>query len=235
MMKRQNGEKGPVRSLRREVYEHLKVLMNQGRLRPGHYLDLNALTEEIGISRTPLRDALLRLECEGFVEILNRRGVRITELTLARIRNIYEILGALESGVLRNVADRITPAIVTRMEALNRDMARGLDESDFGRYYEANLAFHDAYLDLSENEDMVQHIQILKERLYDFPRLKGFVPEWERASVTEHEELVEHLAEGDVAGAADLLRDVHWSYVYQEPFILRYYAATEAAEPAVAV
>src|SRR5918996_389306 len=89
------------RSLREDVYNHLRTLMNQGRLRPGSYLDLNALEKEIGISRTPLRDALLRLECEGFVEIHNRKGVRIAELTLDRIRDIYEILGALESAVLR--------------------------------------------------------------------------------------------------------------------------------------
>src|SRR5512143_2198059 len=97
-----------LRSLREAVYDHLREMMNEGRLRPGSFLDLNALSEEIGTSRTPLRDALLRLECEGFVEILNRKGVRITRLTLDRIRHMYEILGALESTVLRSVASRIT-------------------------------------------------------------------------------------------------------------------------------
>jgi len=215
----------PLRSLREEVYERLRTLLNRGRLRPGKYLDLNALARQIGISRTPLRDALLRLEGEGFVEIHNRRGVRVAPLTLDRIRHIYEILAALESTALRDVGARITTAIVARMSELNREMSRALDASDFTRFYDANLAFHDAYLDLSDNSEMVRQIHILKQRLYDFPRLRGFVQEWERASVEEHRALVRCLAKGDVGAAADLLRDVHWSFTYQEQFVRRYYTA----------
>jgi DNA-binding GntR family transcriptional regulator len=217
--------KPALRSLREEVYERLRTLLNRGRLRPGKYLDLNALARQIGISRTPLRDALLRLECEGFVEIHNRRGVRVAPLTLDRIRHIYEILAALESTALRDVANRITATTVSRMHELNREMVRALDASDFARFYDANLTFHDAYLDLSDNTEMVRQIHILKQRLYDFPRLKGFVPEWERASIDEHEALVRFLDQGNVGAAADLLRDVHWSFSYQEAFVRRYYTA----------
>ena len=229
---RRKGIERPLRSLREEVYERLRGLVNRGRLRPGKYLDLNALAREIGISRTPLRDALLRLECEGFVEIHNRRGVRVAPLTLDRIRHIYEVLAALESTALRDVATRITPEIVARMSELNREMVRALNASDFARFYDTNLAFHDMYLNLSDNAELVRQVHLLKQRLYDFPRLKGFVPEWERASVEEHEAMVRVLDQGNVGAAADLLRDVHWSFGYQEPFVRRYYAAQsgDAAE-----
>jgi DNA-binding GntR family transcriptional regulator len=199
--------------------------MNEGRLQPGRFLNLNALAEEMGISRTPLRDALLRLECEGFVEILNRRGVRVRELTLDSIRDIYGILGGLESAALRSVAQKITPTVVDRMDEQNLEMSEALDRSDFASFYEANLAFHDTYLSLSSNERMVRWIHILKHRLYDFPRLEGFVPDWERESIREHRELVRLLDEGKIIEAADFLRDVHWSFSHQEPFIRRYYAA----------
>lgn len=217
-------------SLREKVYEHLRAMLNDGRLTPGNYLDLNGLAEEIGTSRTPLRDALLRLESEGFVDIQNRRGVRITELSLDWIRDIYEILGGLESVAVVSVADRLTPEVFDRMDALNREMAEALDESDFERYYDANLAFHDAYLDLSTNEELIRRIHILKQRLYDFPRLEGFVPEWERASIGEHQALIELLRCGKVTEAADLLRDIHWSFSHQEPYIHRYYAAATGTE-----
>jgi DNA-binding GntR family transcriptional regulator len=215
----------PIRSLRDEVYERLRTLLNQGRLHPGRYLDLNALAREIGISRTPLRDALLRLECEGFVEIHNRRGVCVAELTLERIRSIYELLGALESTALRSVGPRITSQVVARMKELNGEMARALDAGDFDQFYAANLAFHDCYRDLSDNAELVRKIYVLKQRLYDFPRLKRYVPEWERASIGEHQTMVQLLEQGKVGEAADLLREVHWSFSYQEPFIRRYYAA----------
>lgn len=218
-------------SLREQVYEYLRTMLDDGRLKPGNYLDLNALAGEIGTSRTPLRDALLRLESEGFVEIQNRRGVRITELTLDWIRDIYEILGGLESGALISVADRVTPEVIDQMEELNEAMARALDSGDFERYYDANLSFHDAYLDLSTNEELVRRIHILKQRLYDFPRLEGFVPEWERASTGEHAELIELLRKGRVKEAADLLRDIHWSFSHQEPYIRLYYAAATGEGP----
>lgn len=229
MMEQAGQGKPPTRSLREEVYEFLREAMNQGRLRPGNYLNLNALAEELGTSRTPLRDALLRLESEGFVQIQNRKGVRIAELTLDSIRNIYEIVGGLESAALTSVADRITPETVGEMEGLNREMSRALDAEDFERYYDANLAFHDAYLDLSRNDELIRRIHCLKQRLYDFPRLKGFVPEWERASIGEHQSVVDLLEEGRVVEAADYLRDVHWSFTCQEPFIRRYYAAANGA------
>jgi DNA-binding GntR family transcriptional regulator len=225
------SERKPIRSLRDEVYERLRTLLNEGRLHPGNYLDLNALAQEIGISRTPLRDALLRLECEGFVEIHNRRGVCIAELTLERIRNIYGLLGALESTALRSVAPRVTTDIVARMKELNGEMARALDAGDFDRFYSANLSFHDCYRNLSDNGELVRQISILKQRLYDFPRLKRYVPEWERASIGEHQTMVRLLEQGKVGDAADLLRDVHWSFGYQEPFIRRYYAVRNGSTP----
>src|SRR5207249_6871136 len=124
-----------------------------------------------------------------------------------------------------DVGQRITVETITRMNDQNREMVRALDASDFARFYDANLAFHDAYLALSDNSEMVRHIHMLKQRLYDFPRLKGFVPEWERASVEEHRALVRFLEEGNVGAAADLMRDVHWSFSYQELFVRRYYKA----------
>src|SRR5207302_178108 len=83
------------------------------------------------------------------------------------------------------------------------------DASDFARFYDTNLAFHDTYLNLSDNAELVRQVHLLKQRLYDFPRLKGFVPEWERASAEEHEAMVRCLEQGNGGAAADLLRDVH--------------------------
>jgi DNA-binding GntR family transcriptional regulator len=209
----------PIRSLREEVYEHLRALLTQGRLPRGKFLNLNALAKELGTSRTPLRDALLRLESEGFVDILNRRGVRVRELTLDRIRDIYEIIGGLESSALRTVADLMTPEIVAHMDQLNRQAECALGSGDSLTAHEANLAFHDAYLNLCTNAKMIRWIQILKQRLHDFPRRTDPYPEWDQASLAEHEELVRLLQEANFVEAADFLRDVHWSFSHQERFI----------------
>lgn len=215
-----------VSSLREQIYEYLKEAMQLGQLEPGATLDLKALEQEIGISRTPLRDALLQLAAEGFVEILPRRGVRVVALTIERIRDHYEILAALEGTALRNGSERITPALVDRMEQLNQDMRAALQEDDFESFYALNLQFHECWLELSENEELKRTVRILKQRLYDFPRNPGFIKEWEERSTREHAVVVGYLRAGDVNAAADYVRDVHWSFTVQEKFIRQYYAAS---------
>lgn len=215
-----------VTSLREQVYAHLKERMNRGDIRPGAFLDLNSMSAEIGISRTPLRDALLQLEAEGFVTILPRRGVCVAPLTLDHIRNYYEIIGALEAATVMHHGGRLGPAKIDHMVGLNRRMKAALERDDFDLFYRHNLAFHNTYLDLSPNADLRGTVDRLKERLYDFPRREGFVKEWEVRSTGEHAAFTEFLARGDLRGAAQHLKEVHWSFSVQEPFIRRYYFAS---------
>src|SRR3989337_2695928 len=137
------------RSLRTQVYEYLKVMMRDGRLSPGGFLDLNALAAELGISRTPLRDALLVLESDGFVQILSRRGVLIPPLTLERVRDIYEIVGALEGAALITAGDRLDGEAIQRMAVLNSEINETLDPFDVDAFLKKNVEFHRVYLDLS--------------------------------------------------------------------------------------
>jgi DNA-binding GntR family transcriptional regulator len=212
------------RSLREQVYDHLRQEMARGGLRIGGFLDLDRLAAQLGISRTPLREALLQLSHEGFVTILPRRGFRLEPLTADDIRHFYEIIGALEASVLRAVGHRLGPAGLARMRQLNEGMARAVAEDDFDRYYELNLAFHEAYLGLSDNQRLRATVGSLKQRLYDWPRRRGFVKAWEEHSVShEHARLLELLEAGDVAGAAAHLQDVHWSFEIQKDFIHAYY------------
>ena len=90
-----------VRSLRQQIYEYLQKEIQAGRLVPGSFIKLNEISEHLGVSKTPLRDAIIQMECEGFVSILPRRGVLLKRLTLEEIKDILEILGALESAALR--------------------------------------------------------------------------------------------------------------------------------------
>jgi DNA-binding GntR family transcriptional regulator len=219
-----------LKSLREQVYEHLRAEIEAGSLRPGSFLDQDGIAAELGTSRTPLRDALIQLETEGFVEILPRRGVVIRSLRLDDVRHLYEIIGALEGAALLSVAARLGPGERARMRDLNAEMGAALDAADFDAYYERNLAFHDVFLARSDNRELRRTVRVCRQRLYDFPRERAFVAEWERRSTREHEELVVLLAAGDARGAADFLRDVHWSFEVQKPFLLRYHHMESEAE-----
>jgi DNA-binding GntR family transcriptional regulator len=222
-----------LKPLREQVYEYLREALNRGDLAPGATINVNEISRELGISKTPLRDALLQLETEGFVTILPRRGCVVNVLTPEEIRDLYQVIGALEGSIIQTEFHHITPAVIDRMKSLNQDMRDALARDDFDAYYSANLAMHNSFLNLSTNRSLLRIVATMKQRLYDFPRKKAFVKEWEVASAGEHEHLIGLLESGDADRAAAYVRDVHWSYNVQKRFIERYYGLERGVESAV--
>ena len=215
------------KSLKEQVYDFLRVQMQKGELLPGSTIDMEETSRLLGVSKTPLRDALLQLESEGFVTILPRRKILVNGLTIDDIRDYYEVIGALESMALHSAFDRIGEPEVDLMDALNAEMNDAIAKDDFDLYYSKNLLFHDVFLGRSGNETLIRIVTNLKKRLYDFPRRQGFVKEWEQGSIIEHARLIDLIRRREKEAAAAHIRDVHWSYEIQEPFIARYY--TKAA------
>ncbi len=215
-----------VRSLREHVYEYLRAEMHLGRLLPGAFIKLNKIAEKLGVSKTPLRDAIIQLECEGFVTILPRRGVLVNKLSIQDIKNILEILGALESSAIVSVFDKFGPSQITEMKRLNQEMIAAIGIEDFHSYYKLNITFHDVFLNLSENEALKQIIMPLKQRLYDFPR-RTYIKEWELINCQEHDQFIKYIEKGERSQAACIMQDSHWSFGAYEKFIRRFYFGSE--------
>ncbi len=212
-----------VKSLKEQVYEYLREQMRRGAILPGSAIDMEETSKTLGVSKTPLRDALLQLEMEDFVTILPRRMVVVNSLSEKNIRNYYEIIGALESMALLKACDRFKPSDVEGMQALNDGMREAIAANDFDLYYDRNLAFHNVFLSLCGNDDLVKLVNNMKKRLYDFPRAKGFVKEWEESSILEHQALIDLVRTGRSQAAANHIRDIHWSFKVQEDFVRKYY------------
>lgn len=215
-----------IKSLKEQVYEYLRDQMERGEIRPGSAINMEETSEKLGVSKTPLRDALLQLEMEGFVSILPRRGVVVNHLTLQDIKDYYEIIGALESIALLSAFEKIKKSDVKKLQTLNTDMEEAIQSDNFNLYYSKNLKFHNTFLALCGNSRLVKTVNNLKRRLYDFPRQEGFVKRWEETSIREHRELVNLIDQGKKEEAARFIRDVHWSYKVQEKFIKEYYRHT---------
>ncbi|MBN2399556.1 MAG: GntR family transcriptional regulator [Candidatus Aminicenantes bacterium] len=213
-----------VKSLKEQVYDYLRRQFQQHRLQPGTAIKMEATAKKLGVSKTPLRDALIQLEMEGFVTIHPRRGIFVNPLPLSEIRDFYQVIGALESSALQASFPKLGSAGINKMNVLNRQMQKAVDHDDFDQFYEKNLAFHDCFVVPCDNQTLVRIVDNLKKRLYDFPRQRQWIKEWEQASIGEHQQIVDFLADGDPAAAAIFLRDVHWSFAVQEKFIGKYYA-----------
>ena len=212
-----------IRSLKEQVYEYLRERMRTGDLRPGAVIDMEETSRTLGVSKTPLRDALLQLEMEDFVTILPRRKIVVNTLTIQDVRDYYEIIGALESTALLAAFDRFRDEDIRLMERMNEGMKKAIDADDFDLYYERNLKFHEVFLDPCGNASLAKIVNRLKKRLYDFPRPKGFVKEWEEASIGEHRRLLDLIRRGMKEEAAAWARDIHWSFKVQEKFVNEYY------------
>ncbi len=224
----QMAEKPPItiKSLKEQVYDYLREQLRTGKTLPGTIINLAETSQKLGVSRTPLRDALLQLEMEGFVTVRARRSVTVNALSLQDIEDYYEVIGALESTALWHAFSKIGEAEMERMEDLIAGMKKAIQADDFDLYYEKNIALHDVYLSLCGNEHLVRIATTMKKRLYDFPRQRGFVKEWEQASIAEHTELLSLIRQGKASEAAAYIRDVHWSFEVQKKYITLYYRNT---------
>lgn len=220
---------GPLnlKSLRSQIYEYLRDEIQLGRLIPGSFIKMRAISEKLGVSITPLRDAMIQLECEGFVTILPRRGILLNQMTLSEIKNILEIVGALESAVLDSVFDRIKAVHIKKMARINDQMlgllrADTFDHSFNERFYQLNVDFHNVFLALSSNQMLMQIVTPKRQRLYDFQRM-AYIRKWELINCGEHGTLIDHIKAGKRDKAVHLWRDGHWSFAAHEKFIREFY------------
>jgi DNA-binding GntR family transcriptional regulator len=213
----------PLASLREQIYVYLRDAIQQGKLEPGAALNIDVMSRELGISKTPLKEAMIKLECEGFVDFLPRRGVQVKGLTGPELKHYYEVIGYLEAGVVGAVFERLRePAVVRQLKRSNADQKRALKKRDYDRYYRLNLEFHDIFLQLSGNQTLHRMVVPLKQRLYDFPR-RAYWPEWEAVNLDEHRRFIAAVEAGDRAGAAAIIQDEHWSWQKHEPYFIKFY------------
>jgi DNA-binding GntR family transcriptional regulator len=212
-----------LKSLKEQVYDYLRQQFQKHRLQPGAVINMEATARKLGVSKTPLRDALIQLEMEGFVTISPRRGIFVNSLPLEEIREFYQVIGALESTALLEAFPRLGASGIRKMDQLNRQMQKAIDAEDFDLFYEKNLLFHECFIAACGNGNLERILSNLKKRLYDFPQKRQWIKEWEQASIREHQEIIDFLAAGDAQAAALFLRDVHWSFAVQEKYIRRYY------------
>ena len=209
-------------SLREQVYQYLKDAMCEGTLRYGEFLAQDIICVRLNVSKTPLRDALIRLEAEGFVSILPRKGVQINPITPEFIRSAYQIIGAIEVDCLNEVFEKLTPRHVEEFEASNERQWNLLKDENYVEYYEENIRFHNIFLNLSSNTLLDQTLIYLRRRLYDFPR-RSYSYEWEAFNLETHRRFIDSVRYGNKAAAMSIFRIEHWSFDVHKKFFKLYY------------
>jgi len=149
------------RALYEEVAEQLRQRIFRRELQPGHWIDELKIAEEFGISRTPLREALKVLATEGLVTMKLRRGAYVTEVSERDLRDVYHLLGLLESDAAAVVASTATAAQLQALQDLHDDLEAAAGERE--RFFALNERFHMRLLELADNRWRSQMVADLRK------------------------------------------------------------------------
>ena len=190
--------------LREVVCETLREAIRSGVLKPGERLMEIQLADELGVSRTPVREAMRKLELEGYVIMLPRRGTYVANISIRDINEVFEIrttLDALASGL---AAERITEEELEQLERLLVSIGENIETRNMKKVVEEDMEFHDILYKASRNQRLVGIISNLREQMTRFRSMSMSYPGRLKKTLEEHSRLVEAIAQRDVELAQKL-------------------------------
>lgn len=163
--------------------------------------------ESLDMSRTPVREALLRLESEGLIELIPRHGARVLPVSAADMREIYEVLTALESSAAEIVTrKRPDAAQLEPLSAASRDMTVALRNGDLDEWARADERFHRSLLELADNKILIQIVQQLWDRAHRARLVTLRLRPAPTHSTREHKAIVDAIKAGDPEETGRLYR-----------------------------
>jgi DNA-binding GntR family transcriptional regulator len=194
------------RNLKEAVHQRLKESIIRGEIAAGTKLAETQLAQKLGVSRTPLREAINRLEQDGFVEIIPRRGAYVKKQSLREILENLELREVLEGLAVRLAARHATPEMIRKMRACFRGFSERNVERSISSYAHQNIRFHNLIIQASQNRKLIALIRNLFDQM-DMVRLHTIVlPGRARKSLSEHSAILQLIEKGSAQTAEKELR-----------------------------
>jgi DNA-binding GntR family transcriptional regulator len=188
------------------VIEHLRTFIVEGMLEPGKKLNERELCETLGISRTPLREALKVLASEGLIDISPNRGASVSKMSEAELRETFELMSGLEAFSGELACERITATEIAEIKALHYAMLACRTQNDLAGYYNRNQAIHDKINEAARNTALRQIYVTVNRRLQALRFRSNFqIPKWDSA-IQDHDEMLKALDARDGKRLSAILR-----------------------------
>jgi DNA-binding GntR family transcriptional regulator len=186
--------------LHQQVSTRLRQLIVEGQIAPGAKLNERALSEQLQISRTPLREAIKMLAVEGLVMLLPHRGAVAAQLTEQDVRDTFEVIVGLEGQSGELAAQRITDTELAEIRALHFEMLASHTRRDLPTYYRLNALIHNAINRAARNPVLSQTYLSVNARLQALRFRSNFDDaKWQRA-MEEHDTMIDRLVARDASG-----------------------------------
>lgn len=197
----------PVKNRSETLREAIEEMIAVGSLVPGQHLDETELAARFGVSRTPIREALIQLSSAGLIVMRPRRGAVVAQVGPQQLVEMFEVMAELEAMCGRLAARRMTDSEHTALRALHEACNAAREAADPNAYFYRNEAFHDAIYVGSHNQFLIEQARALHRRLRPYRRLQLRVRDRIRTSFSEHDDVVRAILEGDGERTAVLLRE----------------------------
>lgn len=192
--------------LREVVSDALRQAIQDGNLQPGERLMEIPLAEELGVSRTPIREAIRKLELEGFVVMIPRRGAYVANISLKDITQVFEIRSALEELAAGLAAERITTEEVEVLERMLVEINEHMESKNMDKVVAADIEFHEVLYKASRNEKLAEIVNNLREQTFRFRSVSMNQPGRLAKTWEEHRQLVEAISAHNATQARKIAR-----------------------------
>lgn len=194
--------------LRREVRRLLLDRLLSGELEPGSRINESKLAEEIGVSRTPLREALIKLELEGFTKNDKGKGFYVVPLSGETAKNLYSLAGLLEALALESARPH-GPAELSKLEDLEGRRAEAKRQNRFDVAVDLDNRWHALLVSGCPNAELLHMLDMLKNRLYRYEYVLAQQREWQGGDHDHHDRILQALRAGSRMLAVETLKH-HW-------------------------
>lgn len=193
--------------LRDVVFNTLRQAILKGELEPGERLMEIQLAERLGVSRTPIREAIRKLELEGLVLMIPRKGAEVAEISEKSLREVLEVRRSLEELAIELACQRISPEELSELEEAENTFAKAVETGEVMAIAESDESFHELIYRATANERLVQILNNLREQMYRY-RLEYIKDEDRRQIlVVEHEHILHAIRSRNIVDAKGAVRE----------------------------
>lgn len=204
--------------LRDVVFNTLRQAIITGEFAPGERLMEIVLAERLGVSRTPVREAIRKLELEGLVVMVPRKGAEVARITEDSLKEVLEVRCALEVLAVGLACQRITDEGRERLKKAHEEFVKSVQRGDTLEIANSDEAFHECIFELTNNKRLLQIITNLKEQMYRYRMEYVKDVGYHSDLISEHEKMLQAILNGDIETAEEIMRNhIH----NQEEIILK--------------
>lgn len=196
----------PVRTLSQEVARRIRAMILQGLIAKGEKIGETHLCQTLGISRTPLREALRLLSSEGLIDLIPNRGAYVAQPSMQDVKELFEVMAILEGACARVIAERMTRSDFVKIERLHGKLEKYFAVRDHERYLKVNHQFHALVQEMAGNRILNEVISGLRDKIQLYRYRQLYQPDRFQASISEHRDLLEALRRRDPAAAESLMK-----------------------------